>query len=709
MSDLPIRRVVLYKHGVGYFERETQITGDQSLALSFKQREVSDVLKSLTVLDLNGGTVSAVSYDSTTPIEQLLAEIALSIPDSGSLKGLLPQIKGARVSVKPTGGAAVQGAILGIDKADTRTEHGLEETHRLSLLTDAGDVRTFDLFDLELTLLDDGIKRDLDFYLRTQLASKKKDARTFTLFAQGEGARTVRVSYVLEAPVWKATYRILLEEEPNPPAPFPEGKGEKGKQSSATSTTAEDASRPDSPLPFREGGPGGLGSSPLIQGWAVVDNTSDEDWQDVDLTLVAGLPVSFVHDLYTPRYIKRPVVEVKETTGVLPPMAEAGIDMMMEMADMPDVMSAGVAFAAPGAARAKMRKMDRAEMREQERQAFASSVNTQTRERQVGDLFEYGIEKPVTVRRNQSALVPILLKPFAGRSVLLYQKAARPENPIRCVEFENTTGLTLEGGPVTVLEAGSYVGEAMLDTMKPTEKRLVGYAVELAVRVLDNIDSHSDRVTRVTIRNGTLKTHYAQVQKTTYTFSSKSAKEQVVYLDHPRDDSRWKLVETIKPHEITDNYWRFRFQLAPNVASKFVVHQHQTLHQSWGLADISDKQLAAWVSAKYLDKTTEKALRDVLAQRQQVAKIEEKLNHLNDERTKIHAEQKRIRDNLGALGDRASEKELRERFVATLGKQEDRLTKIGEEEEKLRADRDAAREKLNELLAKLDYDAEVPA
>ena len=709
MSDLPIRRVVLYKHGVGYFERETQIDGDQSLALSFKQREVSDVLKSLTVLDLNGGTVSAVSYDSTTPVEQLLAEIALSIPDSGSLKGLLPQIKGARVSVKPTGGAALQGVILGIDKVDARTEHGLEETHRLSLLTDSGDVRTFDLFDLELTILDDGIRRDLDFYLKTQLASKKKDARTFTLFAQGEGARTVRVSYVLEAPVWKATYRILLEEEPLPPTPSPKkGGGESGAAGAAPSEEPSAARVSLTPPPFLGEGVGGMGSSsqPLIQGWAVVDNTSDEDWQDVALTLVAGLPVSFVHDLYTPRYIKRPVVEVKETTGVLPPMAEAGVEeyeMAMDVAEFAAPMAGAMHRKALPAA--KMR--ERGESSKRDREAFASSVNTQTRERQVGDLFEYGIEKPVTVRRNQSALVPILLKPFAGRSVLLYQKAARPENPIRCVEFENTTGLTLEGGPVTVLEAGSYVGEAMLDTMKPTEKRLVGYAVELAVRVLDNIDSHSDRVTRVTIRGGTLKTHYAQVQKTTYTFNSKSAKEQIVYLDHPRDDSRWKLVETIKPHEITDNYWRFRFVLAPNVASKFVVHQHQTLHQSWGLADISDKQLAAWVSAKYLDKATEKALRDVLAQRQQVAKIEDKLSHLANERNQIHAEQGRIRENLGALGDRASEKSLRERFVATLEKQEDRLTKIGEEETKLRADRDAARDKLNDLLAKLEYDAEV--
>jgi hypothetical protein len=673
MSNLPIRRVVLFKHGVGYFERETRVTGDQPLALSFKQREVSDVLKSLTVLDLDGGTVSAVSYDSTTPVEQLLAEIALSIPDSGSLVGLLPQLKGARAAVKPTGGAALQGAILGIDTLETTGDGTTTRHPRLALLTDSGDVRTFDLFDLELTLLDEGIKRDLDFYLRTQLASKKKDARTFTLFAQGDGERTVRVSYVLEAPVWKATYRVLLN---------------------------EGDAKPD--------------SQPLIQGWAVVDNTSDEDWSEVDLTLVAGLPVSFTHDLYTPRYIRRPVVEVKETTGVLPPMAEYGVEtesvdsFMLELSDdeaprggefakMRKRMEAkGIKVAAPG-------MLDDAPRS----RSAVSSVQAQTRERQVGDLFEYGIEKPVTVRRNQSALVPILLKPFNGRSVLLYQKAARPENPIRCVEFENTTGLTLEGGPVTVLDAGSYVGEAMLDTMKPTENRLVGYAVELAVRVLDNVDSHSDRVTRVVVRNGTLRTHYAQVQKTTYTFSSKSDKEQVLYLDHPRADREWKLFDTAKPHEITENYWRFRFALPPNAVTKFVVQQAQTLHQNWNLANLTDNQFAAWVSAKYLDKALENALRDLLAQQHAVSQIEYKLNKLNEERGKIHTDQQRVRENLGALGDRASEKELRERFVATLGKQEDRLAAMLAEEETLRADRDAARDKLNELLAKLEYDAEV--
>src|SRR5262249_3187199 len=146
-------------------------------------------------------------------------------------------------------------------------------------------------------VVDPTLKLDLDYYLRTQLSAKKKDARTFTFFAQGKGQRTIRVSYTLEAPVWKATYRILLGEE---------------------------------------------GKPPLIQGWAVVDNTQDEDWEDVQLSLIAGLPVSFVHDLYTPRYIRRPVVAVQETTGVLPPDVEEGVALEAMLAEMPSASDAAV-------------------------------------------------------------------------------------------------------------------------------------------------------------------------------------------------------------------------------------------------------------------------------------------------------------------------------------------------------------------------------
>ena len=209
MPAPPITRVVLYKHGVGHFEREGPVEGDATLALTFKQAEVSDVLKSLTVLDLGGGHVASVSYDSTKPLEQLLAEVALSVPDEGSLVGLLPQIKGARVAVQPPpsppsrpaaggeargGGGRQEGVLLGIDTTERQTADGVVKVVLVSLLSDGGEVRSFDLHGLaRLELLDPALRRDLDFYLRTQLSAKKKDARAFTFFAQGQGRRTVRL------------------------------------------------------------------------------------------------------------------------------------------------------------------------------------------------------------------------------------------------------------------------------------------------------------------------------------------------------------------------------------------------------------------------------------------------------------------------------------------------------------------------------------
>src|SRR4029079_15126786 len=240
--------------------------GDAQVELAFKTGEVSDVLKSLTVLDLDGGHVSSISYDATTPAWKALEGISLDVSDGRGLLGLLPQLQGAEVEVA-LGSERARGQVIGVDAVERRVDSpSVVHSHRLSLLAADGETLQIDLDDARsVRLLDEKLRRDLDFYLRTQLAAKKKDARVFTLFAQGEGARRLRASYTLETPVWKATYRILLPEP-------------------------------------------GADELPLVQGWAVVDNTQNEDWIDVELALISGLPVSFVHDLYSPRYLRRPVV-----------------------------------------------------------------------------------------------------------------------------------------------------------------------------------------------------------------------------------------------------------------------------------------------------------------------------------------------------------------------------------------------------------------
>lgn len=661
MSMMPITRVVLYKHGVGYFEREGSVKGDQSVGLEFKQAEVSDVLKSLTILDLDGGHVASVSYDSTKPLEELLAGVALTIPEGEGLAGLLPQLRGARVRAE-AGGKAREGMILGLDTVRSQTADGVVEVANLSLLGDDGEIRSLELRELSgLAVLDEAVGRDLEFYLKTQLSAKKKDARSFAIFARGEGTRRLRMAYTVAAPVWKATYRLILGEEEHPP---------------------------------------------MIQGWAVVDNTQDEDWENVTLSLVAGLPVSFVHDLYTPRYIRRPVVEVKETTGVLPPGVEEGMEVnafMME--DAPGPISPEPRERGLGRTAYKAMMAYTPEQIAEPRSAV-SSTPAQVRERKLGDLFEYQIEHPVTIRRNQAALVPIVLREFKGRPVLLHNKQTRPENPMRCVEFENSTGLTLEGGPVTVLEGGSYVGEAMLETLKPDETRLIPFAVELGVRVLDKVDHRDGHVSRVVIDRGTLESRYGQVSATTYHFHSKGDAPAVVYLDHPREGDDWSLVEPASAHEVTPSYWRFRFDLARGVTS-FVVRKERILSLRYAIAQVGDHQLEAWISQRYLDPPTEQALRRAFALRGRAAETEQKIRKLGDERKEISNAQERIRENLKALGDRSAEKELRERFVRSLNGQEDRLEAIAAEAAALTNERERLLREMADAIGTLNYAADL--
>jgi hypothetical protein len=303
--------------------------------------------------------------------------------------------------------------------------------------------------------------------------------------------------------------------------------------------------------------------------------------------------------------------------------------------------------------------------------------------------------------------VPIVLRSFEGKPVLLHNRQTRPDNPMRAVEFKNTTGLTLEGGPVTVLEGGSYVGEAMLDTLKPDEERLVPYAVELSVRVLDNINTHNDDINKVVIRDRRLTTFRTQVRQTTYTFDNKSEIEQIVYLDHARGSAEWQLFDTPAPKETTENYWRFRFVLPGKKVTAFTVRQRLLMQQSQAFSDINPAQLVYWLEQRYVDAATERVLRQVLAAQRQFADLEAQLQRLQEERERIHTEQGRIRQNLESLGDRASEKELRERFVRTLTAQEDRLEQIAAEVQARTAERDRAREQINALIANLEYEATV--
>ena len=656
-AALPIRRVVLYKHGVGYFERKGQVTGSEALHLDFKARDMNDVLKSMTVLDMSGGSVSAVSYDSTKPLEQLLQEATIRIPESGSLTALLGQIKGARVRVRVGGKESVEGLIVGLESLPV-VEGKVAVVRPFLSLWMGGSLRTFDVLEItELEFLDDAVRKDLEFYLATVLSSYKKDSKRMSILATGEGERELFVSYVLEAPVWKTSYRILLEEK----------------------------------------------EPPLLQGWALVDNTGDEDWLEVDLALIAGLPVSFVHDLYNPRYMKRPVVEVVTEAAAAPVIPEEAFGAMREQAETesgdpmmdraPTLLGAAArGGGGHGASRGRMRE------------AVQQSVQVRTLTKEVGDLFEYRVDHPVTVHRNQSALVPILQRPFEGRRVLLYNRATREKNPMACIELKNTTGLTLEGGPVTVMEDDTYVGEAMLDTMKPEDTRFVPYAVELSCAVTVEDSTENGPVFRSVANRGTLVVDHYLLRRTKYLVRNKAKRPATLFLEHPR--TGWELRDTLAPAETTERFFRFKLELAAGESRELPVTERTRGTQQYSFGNITSDEVLFFLRQSYIDQRLADALREVIALKERVGVLTQDEKRLTEERAQLFKDQERIRSNIESLKSGASQRELAERFVAKLTEQENLLDAIGVQLEKLSKERKAANDEVTRRLQSLTYTAE---
>src|SRR5215475_12744317 len=282
----PLRRVTLYKHGVGYFERQGRVSGDQQVTFLFDAGQMNDVLKSLVALDLgkgaNKGKISAVTFDSIKPVDKRLEEFGISLDSTNAvgLTSLLGQLKGARVEVR-VGPIPAAGVVAGIEKR-ARTQ-GAEkiETKELVKVSEGGELRSIPLDQIRgIKLLDARLREDLDQYLSILQSTIHKNLRKLTISTTGQGERDLFLSYVVEAPVWKTTYRVVLDAK----------------------------------------------SKPFLQGWALVDNVQDEDWNDVTLSLVSGAPVSFIQDLQQPRYRQRPVVGLPEDISVAPQIPQAAIN-----------------------------------------------------------------------------------------------------------------------------------------------------------------------------------------------------------------------------------------------------------------------------------------------------------------------------------------------------------------------------------------------
>ena len=639
---LPVRKIVLFKHGIGHFEREGIIENDGTIELQFKAAEMNDVLKSLTTLDLDGGNISSVSYESMKPISRQLEEVSIQLPDSGVLTSLIGQIQGTPVSFL-IGGNKKEGKIIGFETFQKQTGEKTSFEYRLVLLSDGKHLQSYNLLELEsLEILDEKVRDDLAYLLNMFLTSKRADLKTMHIFAKGTGNRRVRVSYVVETPVWKTSYRVLLQE----------------------------------------------GQPPWLQGWALIDNTQDEDWTDVSVSLVAGLPISFVHDLYNMRYQRRPVVGVAQETLYGPPVLEESVVLESQDADA-GVLPMPAAAAAPGRARVL-------------RAAVQQKVEVAHEKRDAGEMYEYVIKNPVTVKRGQSALVPVLAEAIEGGRVVIFNESIREKNPMAALEIKNTIGVTLEGGPVTVFEEGGYAGEAMLQTLIPGGHQILPFAVELGCIVTRDHRSKTEPVNRVRIANGIVYLYHAILHTTAYVIRNKSTHRIDLILEHPFRHG-WELVDTPEPRERTDNYYRFRMDVDAQLQREFAVIEKGLEQRSISVASITADQIRELVSTNYLDARAQHSLKEITELQNRIADLDRNLKLLVQSVQNIYKNQERLRQNLQALGDRQEETELRQKYVRQLSEEEDHVQEINKKIDALSQEKVSVEQIRADKIQKLSY------
>lgn len=656
-ADLPLSRVVLFSSGVGYFEREGQVQGDTTLDLTFRTAQVNDILKSLVIQDLGGGTIAPVTYAPQDPLERTLGSFSLNISDNPRLAELWDRLRGSKVAVS-TLGATVEGTAFGSEKQLKAVGETAVTFEVLNLLSDKGLVQ-FPVEKVEsVKILDPKLAGDLQKALEAIDRARATDKKPVSLNFKGQGDRKVRVGYLLETPIWKTTYRLVNDKD-------------------------------------------GL----FLQGWAIVENTTDDDWTDVGLSLVSGRPVSFTQDLYEPLYLQRPDVPVMVAPAASPVVNAGAMERKqmaseeMARADIADRVTAARP-AAPPAAAVPMGPAGPAGGGYGGRgislaQSAAASMAQGAR---VGTLFQYAINQPVTIARQRSAMIPILNEKVAGEKVDVYSPALYQNHPMTGIQLKNTSKLHLMAGPITVFDGSAYGGDALIEDIAPGDDRLVTYAMDLEVEVATASKAQPDELLTGKIVHGVMLLEYKTRTETTYTLKNASSDKRTVIVEHAiRPD--WKLIAPKEADEKTRNAYRFRVPVEPGKTATLVVTEEFPRLTQVALTGRDLNATRLYLARPELSEKLKAAL-------QKLAQLQDELTAITQQRAQketrvkeIGQEQERIRQNMREL-DRNGE--LYKQYVEKLTRQETEFETL-RGEIKVLTDQQAAKDKeIADYIAGLD-------
>jgi hypothetical protein len=618
MSNLPIVHMTLYKHGVGYFRRRGAVAGEE-IKLTFRREEMDDLLKSLTIIDRGQGQVRGVDYDTPQSQEERLLGCSIILTDTRSLRDLVVALRGREVQLAVKDGSAEAGVLLGLDEDQDKP---LEQSLVSLLRKDSETVATLALSRIEgVTLQDEVAAADLRFFLQTSLGQETHRSITIRL---SPGEHDLEVSYIAPAPTWRVSYRLVMDEA-----------DEKEKLEA------------------------------LLQGWGIFDNRLEEDLNDISLSLTAGMPISFIYDLYTPHTPTRPVVKEEDRVAAAPIMFEAAAAEPAALAE---------ARRAKPAAPAQAMRLMRSEAADYYAREMAESVQSAATGQALGELFQYNVGLPVSVGRGQSAMVPIISNKLKVKKDLIYNGQKMPAHPVTTLRFSNQTGLTLERGPVTVLEKGDYVGEAVLPFTADQAEAVISYAVELGLHVKEVVKQER-QLQSLQIEGGYLLHNTYDIRRTTYQIDNRTAQPKSILIEHPLDN-RYTIFDTPDPAEKTLETYRYQVKAPPGKITEFTV-QERLLHlRREELRKLSYRNLQQYFADKFLDKRAYEGLKALLDAWAELNRLEKVIAEQEERRAKIYQAQEQAHKNMAVLSNDGEEGKLRGRYVKQLSQSEEELAQI---------------------------------
>ena len=661
-ATLPLSKVVLYSSGVGYFQHDGTVTNRAQLDLRFATMQINDLLKSLVVQDFGGGKISTVTYGARDPVAKALGSFGINLHGNPTLGQIFTQMRGERAEVAAP--QSITGTILGIEK---KTESILEgqsrrvvEQEYLNLVTEEG-FRSLPLSQIQrVKLINPSLNAELHQALAILATNHDAQSKMVSLTFDGSGSRPARVAYLTETPVWKTSYRLVLD-------------GDK---------------------------------APYLQGWAIVENTTDQDWQQVALSLVSGRPISFAMDLYQPLYNPRPIIQPELYANVKPQLYGDAI----EQSSLPAAAPAAVA---PGEMKKDRLQSKMAQSFSAGRaditaeglaaadvavESFQETTSSHAIAQAKGELFEYRIDAPVTLAKHTSALLPIINHTLNGQRISIYNQAANQKYPFNGYRLKNTSALYLMQGPITLFDGGAYAGDARIQDLPPGQERLISYALDLKVEVEPKQERSTQELATVSLKKGTMLVSRRLVEDHTYLIKSRDLKSKTIVIEHPYR-TEWKLVEPKEATERTRDVYRFSVNADPGKPATLKIKEMFPLQESIHLMDSSLDQIVYYQQAKEIGSKVKEALQRVVQLRSKLDDTRIQRSRQEQRVSEITAEHGRIRENMQRLQQHS---DLYNRYVKKLDQQETELEKIRKDIETFKTTEEEQGRELQHYLTNLD-------